>query len=354
MRELLIAVGCEPTTAELAAEFFWEADLRGVGLQGLDHMHTMIRAIRMGHIDPKGKPRITKEGPAFALIDGGRGPGQLAALLAIETVITKARSAGTCGVGITNSSDIFMLGLYAERIARAGLVGFVFTGAPPQVHPFGGVEPLLGTNPLAIAFPTENGDPVVIDMATSALSGSRIRQAWYFGEEVAEGIAVDAKGAPTTNPGEIRSGGAIATMAGHKGFALSLAVALLSGPLVGASTGDQLRGWTSDARGPQAARGHLLLAINPTCFGDTAAFSAATTAYVNTLKQSRKAAGSSAIRIPGERGFEARRRSLQEGVLIYEVVWERAATLARKLGVSVPVVLTGVRPNNRSSYQGSS
>jgi len=86
----------------------------------------------------------------------------------------------------------------SERIARAGLLGFVFTGSPPQVHPFGGIDKVLGTNPLAIAVPTENEDPLLIDLATSALSGSRIRQASYFNEEIPEGIGVDANGVPTT------------------------------------------------------------------------------------------------------------------------------------------------------------
>ncbi len=333
---LLRAVGCEEPTAQIAAEIFLEADLRGIGLQGLDHVHTMIRAIQRGHVDPRGKPRVVKEGAAFALIDGARGPGQVAASLAVEVALSKGREAGTCSVGIGNSSDIFMLGYYAERIARGGLIGLVFTGSPPQVHPFGGVDPTLGTNPLAISFPTD-GDPVLIDMATSALSASRIRQASYFGETVADGVGVDANGTPTNVPAEIRSGGAIGPLAGHKGFALSLAVALLSGPLVGAQVGHELRGWFSEEKGPQGMRGHFILAIDPGCFGDAQTFRRAVTAYLNEIKGSRRAAGVSTILIPGERTFETRRRSLQEGVLLYEAVWQRAAKLAQELGVAVPV-----------------
>ena len=231
MVRLLSSVGCEQSTARSASEIFLEADMRGIGLQGLDHMHSMVRGIQHGHIDPRGLPSITSEGAAFALIDGARGPGQVAALMAVDVAVAKARNAGTCSVGITNSSDIFMLGYYAERIARAGLIGFVFTGSPPQVHPFGGVDQILGTNPIAISFPTEFDDPLLIDMATSAWSGSRVRQASYFGEEVPAGIGVGANGIPTNDPAKIRSGGAIGPLAGHKGFALSLAVALLSGPL---------------------------------------------------------------------------------------------------------------------------
>jgi LDH2 family malate/lactate/ureidoglycolate dehydrogenase len=154
MVRILRAAGCDTENAKIAAEIFLEADMRGVSFQGLDHMHTLLSGIRNGHVDPTGQARIAKESDAFALIDGRRGLGQPAAQLATDVAISKARKSGICCVGITNSSDIFMVGFYAERIARAGFVGFVFTGAPPSVHPYGGRERILGTNPFAIAFPT--------------------------------------------------------------------------------------------------------------------------------------------------------------------------------------------------------
>jgi LDH2 family malate/lactate/ureidoglycolate dehydrogenase len=178
--------------------------MRGVSFQGLDHMHTLLSGIRNGHIDPTGQPRIAKESDAFALIDGRRGLGQQAAQLATDVAISKARKSGISCVGITNSSDIFMVGFYAERIARTGLVGFVFTGAPPSVHPYGGRERILGTNPFAIAFPTDEENPVLIDMATSAVSNSFVRQANYYGEELPDNVAVDADGKPTRSAKAVR------------------------------------------------------------------------------------------------------------------------------------------------------
>jgi L-2-hydroxycarboxylate dehydrogenase (NAD+) len=207
--------------------------------------------IRNGHIDPAGQPSIIKESEAFALIDGRRGLGQPAARLATDVAIAKARKSGICCVGITNSSDIFMVGFYAERIARAGLVGFVFTGAPPSVHPHGGRERILGTNPFSIAFPTDEENPVLIDMATSAVSNSFVRQAAYYGEELPDNVARDALGKPTRSATAVRGGGSLAPLAEHKGFALALAVGLLAGPLVGAQVGKAMNGWRSNDRGPQ-------------------------------------------------------------------------------------------------------
>ena len=335
MERLLTAAGCGPEVAAVAANAFLEADLRGIGLQGLDHMPTMIHGLQNGRIDPNGKPRVIKEGPAYALVDGGSGPGQVACVFAADLAASKAEKAGCSAVGVVNSSDIFMLAYYVERIARAGPIGFAFSDGPPRVHPFGGVERSLGTNPLAIAIPTAADHPIVLDMATSALSASRIRQAAYHGEDVPEGVGVGADGQPTRSAAEIR-GGAIGPLGGHKGFGLSLCVGLLSGPLVGAAVGRALAQWLKDAPGAAGSKGHFFMAVDPAAFGDATAFRNAVSAYVAEVKTSRKAAGVSAIRVPGERAFAERERRLRNGVSIYQAVWERTAELAETLGVSMP------------------
>jgi L-2-hydroxycarboxylate dehydrogenase (NAD+) len=335
---VLHAAGCDHEVAKIAADVFLEADMRSVGFQGIDHMHTLIRGIRNGHIDPKALPSVVKDNPGYVLIDGNRGLGQPAAVLAADLAIAKAKKTGVCCAGITNSSDIFMIGFYAERIARAGLVGFVFTGAPPSVHPHGGIERILGTNPLAIAFPTADENPIVIDMATSAVSNSYLRQAAYYDEEIPEHVAVDAQGQPTKSAHAVRNGGAIAPLAGHKGFALSLAVALLAGPLVGAQTGKAMNGWRGDNKGPQGTYGHFLFAIDPACFGDPQDFRKSVSTFLDELRSSRKAPGIAEIRIPGSRSFQTRQRSMREGVRIYDAVWENFALLANSLGVKVPEV----------------
>lgn len=335
MEELLRASGCDAEGARIAAGIFLEADLRGIGLQGLDHLPTMIRALRTGKIDPTGKPRMVKQGDAFALVNGGHGPGQLAAMFAVKLAIAKARKGGVACIGVVDSADIFMIGYYAEQIARAGLVGLVFTDAPPLVHAHGGTERVLGTNPLAIGIPTAGADPIVVDLSTSAWSASRIRQAAYHDEIVPENIGVDATGRPTRKANEIRDG-AISPLAGHKGFGLSLCVGLLAGPLVGAQVGKALDGWMTSVPGRAGVKGHLFLAINPTCFGKSTAFRTAVSAYVAEIKSSRKAPDVAEIHIPGERAFAARERSLREGIVLYEAVWQNVTKLATELGVAMP------------------
>jgi L-2-hydroxycarboxylate dehydrogenase (NAD+) len=333
VQRLLAAAGCGPEAAAMAADVFVTADLRGTGVQGLDHLPSMIRGLSNGKIDPHGRPRVVRETDASALVDGGRGPGQVAAIFAADLAVRKARRAGCSAVGIVNSSDIFMLAYYADRIARAGLVGIVVTNAPPLVHPHGGTERILGTNPIAIGIPTDGEHPLVVDMATSALSASRVRQAAYFGESLPPGVAVDPDGQPTRDAA-LAAQGAIGPLGGHKGFGLGLCVGLLSGPLVGAAVGKALSGWLGHE--PAGAKGHFLLAVDPSSFGDPAVFRAAVGAHLQEVKSSRKAPHTPEIRIPGERGALEAARRRRDGVPISEVVWARTVKLAAELGVSMP------------------
>lgn len=338
MQRLIEAAGVAPEDARVAADVFLEADLRGNHRQGLDHMRTMVRNLRNGNSNPKGRPEVVREGPAFALIEGNRGPGQIAAIFAADLAIAKARKAGACAVGIRSSSDIYMVGYYAERIARAGLVGLVFSESAPTVRAHGGVEPALGTNPLAIAVPAAGTDPIVHDMATSAFSGSSIRFAAFLGEELPEGAGVDADGRFTRDPRRVREG-AISPLAGHKGFGLSLFVALLCGPLTGSDAGKALRGWGWKEWTPGAAgtMGHFLIAVDPSAFGDAARFRAAVQAYARAIEASTPAPGADAVRVPGARAFARRARALAQGyVEIPDYVWEDASQAAKEIGVAVP------------------
>ena len=337
MRAMLTAAGCDEENAGVAAEGFLAADLRGVGLQGLDHMPTLLDALRDGRVDGRAKPRVVSESAGSVLIDGGRGPGQAAAMLAVECAIERARGAGCCAAAVTDSFDLFMLGHYTERIALAGLAGLGFSDAPPMVRPHGGTERRLGTNPVSIAIPTD-GDPLVLDFSTSALSASRVRQAGYHGEMVPEAEGVDRAGRPSADPAAVRRG-AIGPLAGHKGFGLGLCVALLAGPLTGSDTGRALL-----ARGT-ARKGHLFLAIDPAGFGDPDVFRAAAGAYLAEVKECAQVEGAEAVRIPGERAAATRHRALRTGrVVVYESVWTRMAEIAAGLGVEVPETETPPTP----------
>ena len=338
METLLHAVGVEGEAARTAANVFLEADLRGNQMQGLDHMHTMLRNLQNGNADPTGRPRVVREGPAFALVDGGRGPGQLAAILAADVAVEKAGSAGSAVVGITRSSDIYMIGFYAERIARAGLVGLSASTGGPVARAHGGAEPALGTNPISFAIPTAGEHPIVLDMATSTLSGSRVRFADAHGEELEPGAGLGPDGLPTRDPARAREGG-ISTLGGHKGFGLSLFVALLCGPLTGSDVGTGLLGWgwKVGVPGEAGSMGHFIAAIDPGVFGDADDVRERVSAYARAVTGSRPGAGADPVLVPGERAFAERERNLRQGrVSLYTFIWEETSRIAADLGVTMP------------------
>lgn len=354
---ILGRLGCEPDVTTTVADMFVEANLRGHSGQGLEHfIYSMVRSIKSGRINPRGRPRVIKEGEAFALVDGETGPGQVAAVFAADLAVQKAAHAGCSVIGIVDSRDIYMVGYYAERIARAGSVGVIFTDGIPLVHPYGGIERVLGTNPIAIGVPTAGVHPIVLDLATCAGLFRDIWGAALRKEEIPEGLAVGADGLPTrSGPAALK--GALSPLGGHKGYGLALCVGLLSGPLVGAAVGratgspivasavldsGEVRAdiWERLGKedfGPTGSKGHLFVAVNPAVFGDEGTFRNAVTAYINEIKTSRRAPGVSEILVPGERSFRERDRNLVEGTVpIEERVWADALRLASVLNVRFP------------------
>ena len=175
IKDMLTAVSCEEDVADTIADVYVDADLRGMGTQGLDHVQDLITEIQSGRINPNGRPRVVDSGPAYARVDGQSGPGQIAMVFSSDLAVSKARRAGCCVTGIVNCGDIFMIGYYAERVARQGLVALVATDSAAFVHPFGGRERMIGTNPLAIAIPAADSDPFLLDIATSRMSVSHAR-----------------------------------------------------------------------------------------------------------------------------------------------------------------------------------
>ena len=200
------------------------------------------------------------------------------------------------GVGLVGTSgratSTGAIGYYADLMAKQGMIGIVMAGSPKAVAIAGGVDATMGTNPIAIAVPTSDG-PVILDMATSAMAWYGLIQAQQRGQSIPDGIAYDADGDLTTDPGEALKG-AIMAFAGHKGSGLALMVEVLTGPLIGTNiAGD-------DDRAPNF--GDLFIALNPAALGGAATFAGRVDALMATVKTGRKIDGCDEILLPGERG----------------------------------------------------
>ncbi len=338
MQRLLEAVGFDREAAAVVADVHLESDLRGVGVQGFNHLiNSHLQYYRKGEADPTARPVIVREKACFALIDGNSGPGPLAALLAADVASTKAKDAGCAVVGVRNSHDLFHAGLYAERMANRDVIGMVFSDdVVPVVHPVGGVEPIIGSNPMAFSVPT-GSTPFLSDFTPCATLPTYVRYSRRYQGKLPEGVAHDRDGHSTRDPDLVCDGldytrdiGAI-DPGGHKGYGLLLLIDFLSGALVGCDMGvDHV-----EKEGPR--KGHLFIAIDPEIFGSIEDFKHSVGGRIEAVKSSRKAPGVQDIRYPGEGSATRRKRALEDGEVWIDChCWEDGLEIGRQLGVTPP------------------
>jgi L-2-hydroxycarboxylate dehydrogenase (NAD+) len=332
IRILLRRLGASEEEADATAEVLAEGDLRGFASHGLLRLPYILRALERGRIIANAKVKVVRETPATALIDGGHGLGHPVAIRAMRLAIEKAKGQGIGAVGVRNSNHFGIAGYYAEMAAREGLIGLVTTTTDALVHPWGGVEPLLGTNALAIGIPAKP-HPVLLDMAMSVAARGKLVEAMKIGKPIPEGWAIDSEGRPTTDPKKALEG-ALSPFGGVKGYGLALVLELLAGPLVGAATGKEVRGTLEPVDG-FCTKGDFMMAINPAAFVPADRFKVQVQKFVAQLKASRKAPGIEEILVPGEPEFRTREKRLREGIPIADEVWAEIEHFAKKLGVDL-------------------
>ena len=302
----LAGQGVVPAHAQVQADLLIEAELRGLPSHGLQRLPRLVARLQAGLADPAASGEIRSARGGVRTIDGQRGLGPVVMMHALEELSGVVRTQGVALAAIRNANHIGMLAYYAEAATARGLIGIVLTTSEALVHPFGGTEAVLGTNPVAIGIPTD-GDPFVLDLATSLVSMGKIHHHALIGEPIPEGWAVDADGRPTTDP-EAGKDGAIAPFGEAKGYGLGLAVELLVAMLAGSAFAPEVRG-TLDATAV-ANKGDVLILIDPAAGEGRAA---ALSVYLDRLRHSRPADLSRPVAVPGD-GMRIRRaKALREG-----------------------------------------
>lgn len=276
------------------------AELRGNN-QGV----TKIAEGSISRVDGEEPVATLVERGAILHLDAGMQQGMVVVAEAANRAAALAKQHGVACVALRRTSgSTGAIGYYVRRMAEAGVVGLLFGGTPKVVAPAGGVDPVLGTNPLAIGFPRMDEPPVVLDLATSAIAWYGLITARDRGETIPGDVAVDADGNATTDPAAAMAG-AIRALAGHKGGGLALMVELLTGPLVGGC----LPGGPDGDRN----RGTIIIGIDPAALG-TDDMDAAAKATLDAIKASR-AAPDGEILLPGERGDRVMQRQLDAGTI---------------------------------------
>lgn len=325
--DLLVGVfrsfGATEEESTIQADVLTEADLRGVHSHGLQRLPVLVERMRRGLLRVAAEPAAEWRSDAVLCIDGRDGIGPAIAEHYLKEIIPAARQHGIAALAIRDTSHLGMLGYYGNRRAEEGFVCIGMTTSEALVHPYGGVEALVGTNPLSIAVPAVPR-PFLFDMATSIVPMGRILTYMQQGQPLDEGWAVDARGNPTTDP-EAATTGAIAPTAGPKGYGLGVAIALLAGLLSGGDVGRAVRG-TLDAEF-RCTKGDLFFLIDPERFVGGASLAANATKYLDELRASKPQAGVDNVGVPGDRGYEIRKERLEFGIPHPEEIWYAAERL---------------------------
>jgi L-2-hydroxycarboxylate dehydrogenase (NAD+) len=325
---VLTGLGASEEDAFIQADVWSEADLRGIHSHGVQRLPVMVTRIQKGLLNVKAQPEKTWSTGAVLNIDGKDGFGTAICEKGLRELVPAVRKHGVGVLTVKNAAHIGMVGYYAEKRALEGLCSLAFTTTEVLVHPFGGAEPLVGTNPIAIGIPG-NPRPFVLDMATSVSAMGKIIAMKHRGEKIPEGWAVDKDGRPTTDPEEAIHG-SLSPAGGPKGYGLGIAIAMLGGLLPGTEIGRKVLGTLdTDYR---CTVGDLFILMDPKSFpgGDTIA--EGVKGYLDDLRASRPAVGFKQVMVPGDPEFRLREERLEKGIPHPEEVWHAAEGLRTTIG----------------------
>ena len=306
----LRGIGYDAEEARIIGDHVIDAALCGYEYSGLAKILNIPEHRRFKR--PRSPLKLLRETEVSALFDGGNNVGMLAMYHATKAAIERVASRGIAIVGVTNSWMSGRSAYYVEMIARADLVGIHTAASSRSVAPFGGARPALGTNPIAFGMPSSHG-PIVFDMGTSAFMGTDLAYRERLRQLLPEGVAVDAEGQPTRDPGLARLG-ALLPFGGYKGFGLAFIVQAF-GVLAGS------------ALDPDKDDGYVFIVLKPDLLVPLDDFKKQVSELVDRIKATPRQPGVDEIRIPGERGFRSRERMMQEGIEINRAVYDALAAL---------------------------
>lgn len=341
-RRILAAVGAGPEETEAVAASLVNANLMGHDSHGIIRLPQYLESIGNGSTVVGVSVEVVAETPASACLDGHWGFGQPAAYRAAEIAAIKARQGGVAAVTVRRANHMGRMGEYVEAVARQGVIGLLFCnihGTAACTVPWGGMDPRLGTNPVAAGLPRlgpgrSQGGAVVLDMATSAVAEGKVRVRRNRGEPVPEGWILDGDGQSTTDPAAFydpEDRGSLLPFggrAGHKGYGLSVVVDLLAGALSGAGT--------TRGRGGRFGNAIFLLAVDVVQFVPLEDFTAAVEEFAAFLKSSAPAPGYDEILMPGEVELRYAEQRRATGIHVEDQTWAQVAECADRVGAVLP------------------
>ena len=323
-------VGVPPPEAQLVAESLVQTSVWGIDSHGVLRLTHYLRRMTIGSVKAASTPVVLRTGPVTAQVHGEDGLGIVHATLGMETAIEMAQENGAGIVGVGHSSHCGAMGLYTRMAAHAGLVGIAMTHSSSVVVPHGGKQKYFGTNPISIAVPRASGEPACLDMATSQVAWNKVLNARIEGYDLDAGVAVDAEGAPTTDPHQARAGVPLGgPIYGYKGFGLAFMVDLLCGVMNGMTFGRHINSMYEELDRPRKI-GHFLMALDPGRFAGADTLEGTVDAVIADLRTQGE------ILYPGEPEERAQRERATQGIPIDDEALKDMRQWSARLGVPPP------------------
>lgn len=333
-RQILIAAGASDANATIVADHLADANMTGHDSHGFIRIPQYVADIKEGRRDPAGVPEVVATSGATVRVDGHRSFGQVVAEFAADQAISLAQEHGIGLATMGSLGHAGRIGSYGERAARAGCASIMFTGllgeASNIVAPYGGAAARISTNPVCVAFPYKENSPVLLDFATSIGAEGKLRVYRARGHALPDEWVLDAQGAPSRDPNDFYSGGAVLPLGGlhggHKGYALGFIAAVLGGIV-----GEVGR---PEAQPGEYTSGSTIIAIDASVLGAPDGLRSSVEGLIAYLKDTPLLPDHSEILFPGEKEAKTRQERLRDGVDVEQATWDQIRGFIDEYGLS--------------------
>lgn len=333
-KQFLIRVGTPEDIARVVADDLIDANLVGHDSHGILRLGQYLNQIDSGALKPAARPKVVKDHAATALVSGEWGFGQVSGRYALDLAVERAKTFGVGAVGLIRANHVGRLGAFMERATAKGCVALMWVGGIGgniQAVPFGGAQPMYGTNPFAAGVPAGEHGEVVVDFATTQIAAGKIHVALDEGKQLPPGSIVDKEGTPITDPATLlREGGALLPFGGHKGYGLAVLVELLGKSLTGADT-------TGDEDGGGIAfkeSGAMIVAIDAGAFRPAEDAVASAAKIVAKIRSSPPAPGFERVMTPGEPESRTRAQRRVTGITLHPTTWQAVMAAGERIGIA--------------------
>lgn len=338
--EVFIKMGCLPEQAQLATDVLLSADLRGIDSHGVARLSGYVRLWEARRVNANPNIKVVHETPSTAVIDGDAGLGLVVAPKAMEIAIEKARQVGSGWVSVKNSNHFGIAGYHTLMAVKQDMIGLAMTNASPLVAPTFGVERMLGTNPIAVAIPAGKNPPFVGDMATTTAANGKLEILQRKNKQAPLGWIQDKDGKPSSNPHELKEGGALIPLGSdpehgsHKGYVLGSVVDIFSAVLSGANYGPWVPPFVSFLSPPAdpvgEGIGHFFGAMRIDAFRPADEFKHHMDNWITRFRKTKPMEGQEKVLIPGDPEREMEAVRLKNGIPLNNNVVHDLKSLAEK------------------------